>query len=380
MKKFVVMCALALAVATILSVTFRPVPIEQKLIQIQTQDLLNDFPDITNQPLNVRAVLLDLADEPLLITKAKAAFIRYPNMAPSIFALYGHEPEFQDILRRHGEVVLPPINYFHSQPIYSIEFINQADQRYQAFKQLMSNIPKNTDESDTTNRYQSLSAQQRGRYAINFIHAEGHDFLGQFLVDEQGDTQWLNIERILEGTNQIFTSGINSLEKKYRVGEDITAADVGWASLDILILSGAVKALNIGRRAAATTKNVSRGTAVTTKNAGLASRSATFTARLSKSGRLVLKSARYAKWPTIISAGYLVIKHPSVINDVLAGLANALGYPVLLIQLLGWFLLLLPLLYLSRWLLWILSPLLMGILRSTLWLIVKMSGRKEQYF
>ncbi|MGO4998450.1 hypothetical protein [Oceanisphaera sp. W20_SRM_FM3] len=365
MKKLLIICGLALLLATVFSVAVRPVPIEQKLIQIQAADVLKGFPGIEEEPVRIQAILLDLAEDPLLRVKAQAAFIRYPDMARSVFSLYGKEPEFQEILRRYGETVLPPIHHFQTRPIYTLELINQADQGYQAIKQFFSGVPKNADTpSAAQDQHPRLSSEERGWYAVNFIKSEGHDFLGQFVVDDQGQTQWVVTERMLEGVNQFFTSGIRSLETKYRAGEELTAGDFGWASVDVLILSSAVKVLNMGRAAAVTTQSASR-----------ASRSAALAARVTQGGRMVLSSARYAKWPLVLGTGYLMIAHPSLVSDLLAGVADVLGYPVLAVQLVGWLLLLIPVLYLGSWLLWLFGPLLMMLLRATHFMLARLSGR-----
>lgn len=370
-KKLLLICGVALLLAAVLSVAVRPVPIEHRLIHIQAGDVLQGFPGIAEEPVKVQAVLLDLADDPLLLVKAQAAFIRYPNMARSVFSLYGKEPEFQEILLRYGETILPPIHHFITHPINTIELMNQAGQRYQAIKQYFSAPPKsdsaNSASISAPDRYQALSPEQRGWYAVNFIKHEGHDFLGQFVVDTQGETRWIVTERMLEGLNQFFTGGIRSLETKYRAGEEVTAEDIGWASVDVLVLTSAVKVLRMGRAAAVTTQGASRG-----------ARSAALAARASQGGRMVLNGARYAKWPLVIGAGYLVITHPSLVSDLLAGVADVLGYPVLAVQFAGWLLLLIPALYLGSWLFWLVAPLLMGVLRLAHFMLAKLSGRAKR--
>jgi hypothetical protein len=77
---------------------------------------------------------------------------------------------------------------------------------------------------------------------------------------------------------------------------------------------------------------------------------------------MVLRSARYAKWPAIVAAGYLVIAHPSLISDLFSGIASVLDLPELAVQFAGWFLLLIPVLYLGSWLLRLLPPLMNGLL------------------
>ncbi len=365
MRKLLLICSLALLVAAIVSIASRPVPIEQKLIQVHASDVLAGFPAIEKEPVDVQAVLLDFASDPLLLLKAEAAFIRYPEMARVIFPLYGAEPEFRDILRRYGENILPPIHHFVSRPIGSIEMMSKAAQKYRAAKEFFIGAPDDqTSGNQARKQPGELSPEERGWYAVNFIQSEGHDFLGQFIVDAEGETQWVGTERLMEGLNQFFASGVRNLEINYRSGEEVTPSDIGWASVDVLVFASALKVLRMGRAAAATTKGASRGT-----------RSAAFAARVTQSGRMVLSSARYAKWPVIIGAGYLVIAHPSLISDALAGVADVLGYPRWVVQFLGWLLILIPTLYLGSWLLWLIAPVIMSLLRSAIFLVAWLSGR-----
>lgn len=360
---------MATLMAAVFSIIAKPVPIEQKLINIHARDVLGDFPGIEQESVETQAILLDMSDDPLLLLKAQAAFMRYPDMARKLFPLYAAEPEFQDILRRYGEDVLPPIQHFVSRPISTIEWMNSASRQYQAARRFFTGTPEtSTPDSQLSNEREELSPEERGWYAVNFIQSEGHDFLGQFIVDSQGGTQWIGTERVLEGVNQFFASGIRDLERNYRLGNEITAGDVGWASVDVLIFASAVKVLRVGRAAAVTTKGASRGT-----------RSAALAARVTRSGKMVLSSARYAKWPLIIGAGYLVIAHPSIINDLFAGVADVLGYPVAAVQFVGWLLLLIPALYIGSWLLWLLAPLLMALLRAMSHLVATLSGRRHRH-
>ena len=366
MKKLLLICSMALLMAAVFSTIAQPVPIEQKLINIHARDVLGDFPGIAQESVEIQAILLDMSDNPLLLLKARAAFIRYPVMARNLFPLYAAEPEFRDILRLYGEDILPPIQHFVSRPISTIEWMNKIAGSYEAFKQFFFDAPE--AESQALANVKELSPEERGWYAVNFIQSEGHDFLGQFIVDNQGATKWIGTERVLEGVNQFFASGIRDLERNYRSGNEISAGDIGWASVDVLVFASAVKVLRVGRAAAVTTKGASRGT-----------RSAALAARVTRSGKMVLSGARYAKWPLMIGAGYLVITHPSIINDLFAGVADVLGYPVIAVQFLGWLLLLIPALYIGSWLLWLLAPLLMALFRALSHLVAALSGRRHRH-
>jgi hypothetical protein len=346
---------MALLMAAVFSTIAQPVPIEQKLINIHARDVLGDFPGIEQESVEIQAILLDMSDDPLLLLKAQAAFMRYPVMARDLFPLYAAEPEFRDILRLYGEDILPPIQHFVSQPISTIEWMNKIAGSYEAFKQFFFDAPE--AESQAIANVKELSPEERGWYAVNFIQSEGHDFLGQFIVDNQDATKWIGTERVLEGVNQFFASGIRDLERNYRFDNEITAGDVGWASVDVLVFASAVKLLRAGR-----------AVATTTRGAGLSTRSAALAARVTGAGRMALRSARYARWPMVIGAGYLVIRHPAVISDMLAEVADLAGVPAWLMQWAGWTLILLPLLVLARWLLIPLAVLLRALVPVLLWL------------
>jgi hypothetical protein len=132
------------------------------------------------------------------------------------------------------------------------------------------------------------------------------------------------------------------------------------------VFASAVKLLRVGRTVAVGTRSASAGT-----------RSAALTARLIGGGRLALNSARYAKWPLLLGGTYLVITHPSLINDFLAELAAVAGIPAWLVQIVGWFLLLLPVLFLIRTLLWFAMPFIKTGLWSTSRLLARVSGKSQ---
>jgi len=315
--------------------------IEERLIRIQAEETLREFPRIESEPLEVQAALLDMADDELLLLKARAAYLRYPTMTREIFPVYGPEPEFREILRLYGENILPPIHYFLSNPVDSIELMNDLATQYQAAVEFFTGSGKTDTDAATqksTPSKEKLTREERGWYAVRFIQEEGHDFLGQFVVNDQGDIIWVRTERVLENINQFFASGIRNLEIQHRTGEDVSAADVGWASVDVLVFASALKVLRAGRAVAVSSRSAAAGT-----------RSAALGARLANSGRMLMTTARYAKWPAVVGVGYLVVTHPGIINDVLAEVSEILGYPAKLVQFLGWMLILLPVLYIGSW-------------------------------
>ena len=365
MKSRFIIFAVAALLAIVISLTSSAVPLEEKLISIHVIERLSEFPGIENESIELQAALADLADDPLLVLKAKAAMFRYPAMARNLLPIYGSSTEFQQILREYGESVLPAIHYFFSNPINSIEWMSKAGKQYESIKSWFVNSEDDSADSKLASELaQSLTPTDRGWHAVQYIRAEGYDFIGQFFVNPEGQVEWIVTERVMEGLTQFFSSGIRQLETRYKMDEQIKASDIGWASLDVLVFASAVKVLRVSRNIAVTTQTASRGT-----------RSAALTARVISGGRLVLNGARYAKWPLLLGAAYLVFTHPSLINDFLAEIAGIIGLPAFIVQFLGWLLLLLPALILIRSILWFVMPFIKTGLWSFSLLLARISGR-----
>jgi len=361
LKKALRICLLASLVAIFVSYRSDPVPVDHKLISIQAQEKLSHFSGLKDEPIELQAALIDLGDDPLVLLKAEAALMVYPEMARSIFPLYASEPEFRRILRRHGEQALPPVHYFLQNPVSTVEWMNTASAQFQRARNYFNGLRgQPVDPQLQQPGSDSLAPAERGWYAVNFIDREGADFLGQFQVSPEGDVQWVQTERITEGLTRFFTGGIRQVESGYRMYGEVTASDIGWASVDVLVFASAVKILRAGRAAAKT----SQGARVSTRSAALA-------ARVTGSARLLFGSARYAKWPAVIGVGYLVVAHPSLINDFFAGVAGVLGIPALAMQILGWLIILVPGFYILSWLLWPTIALLRGLLGA----LYRLSGR-----
>ncbi|MGC8121226.1 hypothetical protein [Marinobacter sp. VGCF2001] len=306
----------ALAGAVLIAVSLKPQPIEERMVRLQAQDAFGAGSGLLQQPLAIQALLLDYRDDPLLLLKARAALHVYPEDARFLMELFGTEAEFQKALSAHGEYLIPPVMHFYRASVGSVELINRV-----------------------AGTGRPLSAAERAWYAINFVNKEGQDFTGQFEVGPDGKVHWIWTERISEGLVQFFTRGIRTLESRYRTDQPIRAEDVGWAAVDVLLIGSAAKFLKAGRAAA----SASRGATVS-------ARSAAYSSRLARAGRMASIMVSNARWPAIAALAYVVVKHPALLNDLFAGIATVLGVPPWAVQVPAWFLVLLPLLLLTRWL------------------------------
>jgi hypothetical protein len=335
----------ALAGAVGLSFSMTTMDPEERLVRVQAAEEYGQDSIVAAQPADIQALLLDYRSDPLLALKARAALLVYPADTRRLLRLYGTEPEFRRALAEHGEHLVPPVTYFYRHPVGSVEAMNRLARAWQATTRMVRGYL----DQDSSGQQQppdsgELTPEQRGWYAVNFALEEGQDFTGQFVVAPSGNIEWLWTERIMENAVQFLTSGIANLEERYRTDQPIGAADIGWAAVDAVIIGSSVKLLKAGRAAAVTTRSASLGT-----------RSAAFSARMARVGRMASVLVRNGKWPALVALGYVAIRHPGLLNDVFAGVADMLGMPPWIMQVAGWFLVLMVLMFVLR-LLWRLGP------------------------
>lgn len=364
MKTLCVAAVLALLTALLIAGLHQPRPLETQLMRLQVQQALPEMAsELDGESAALQALFLSYANDPVLLAKARVARLRYPEMAPPILLDFGDNPSFQDVLRRYGEDVLLPIHYFLHNDVFTLElmrgFNETARSSLGALRRLWGERAPLQDRAASG----ALTGEERAWYAIHFIAAEGYDFLGQFVMNARGQVAWIQTERVLEGINQFFASGIRGLETKIRRDETVGAGDIGWAALDVAIGVSAFKLLRVGKAGAMGARSMN-----------FSQRSAALGAGLWRGTVIGTRLVKYGA-PAVLA--YVAIRHPSVINSLLGSAAERLGLPVPLAQVLGWTLVLLPVLLVLRWLIGPLAWLMMGLARSLAWTHRRLSGRRQ---
>ncbi len=327
--------AAVLLVAFTISLASKPLPFEERLVELQVQRANPELAlSVADEPLEVKAVILDYEDNPILQLKAHAALLRYPHLVREILPLYGDEPEFQDILLLYGDSIFPPIHYFLHNEVLSLSVVHYARTRIDSMRDRWRS---GTDTALPAAVREGVTPEQRGWYAIGFIREEGHDFVGQFVVGEDGAPQWIQSERFLEAATSFLAGGFRDLEVKLRSGQEVTGVDYGWAALDALVVVGTVKLVRMGRAATAAGRPMS-----------LSTRTVALTSRVARSGKL--HWLRHGTVPALLVTAYVVVTNPQLISDLLAATAALLGIPEFLGLFLGWSLILLPVFTIGYWL------------------------------
>lgn len=319
---------LSLLIAATFVIFWRPVPLEEQMVQLQLDQIVpNRSHALRALPPELGALLIEYADDPLLLLQAQTALTRHPIMARKVMLSYGDEPDFRLVLREYGATAIPPIHFFMHNEVRTVAVMQQAGALADKVRALVG-----LGEAGTSG--QTLAPElERGWFAIAFVHAEGHSFIGQFVLDMNDEVHWLQSERLLEGINAFFASGIRNLERRHRQGQDIRARDIGSATIDIVIgvsMFKLVKAIRSGR--------------IASQPASFSTRSVALAPVLVRQGTV---ASRLLRIGAPLAAGYLMIRHPSLINSGFAWLAERLNLPAALVQFAGWSLLLMALLYLA---------------------------------
>ncbi|MDX9836275.1 MAG: hypothetical protein RBT39_01775 [Azoarcus sp.] len=364
-----------LAAALALGVMFlwKPAPIETQLLRVQLTRQLPAYANaLSVEPLELQALFLDYSSDPLLVGKARLALLRYPQMTRPVLEHYGAEPLFQQALKDYGDQAIPPIYYYLTHELASIavrkhaeDLAASAELKWRNLWGQGTEVPQAGAQPDEPTA--AMTPERRGWYAVGFILEEGHDFLGQFAVNADGDVHQIQSERVLEALNSFFAGGVRGLESRYRRSEPVELGDVGWAGVDLAVGISALKVLRMGRAARA-------GAGVRTSAGGLSERSAALGSSLLRGSAIGLRVAKYG---APFALGYIVLRHPSVLNALFREVAEALGAPVPLIQTVGWTLALLPLLLLAQLLLRPLAALLSVSATSLRWIESVFRGRSR---
>jgi len=331
----------AFAAALGISLSWKPASYVEQLIRIQAEQELGGVdPRIRDEPVQVQAMLLDYAGDRELALKAWIALAKYQGSARDILVRYGSEPEFKDILRTYGDTVIPVIQYFRDNDVWSVSAMDATAKAVDAVKEWWKQVTENGPASPgpaALPKPVPLGPDERGWYAVHFIKHEGHNFLAQFAVNKDKKAVWNQTDRIVKASTAFFTSGVRNLEAKHDLGENITAMDAFWAGLDVALVALPAKLLISGKAVARSGGELN-----------LATRTRLFAPRL-VSGSQAFK--RFGAYGAMAATVYIVVTNPSLLNSVFAEVADLIGVSPWVVQVAGWSILIAVALFVLSWLL-----------------------------
>ena len=348
---FIVLVAMALA--GLFSQTASHEPFEETLVRLEVERALPALePTFQEESAEINALFLHYASDQALWMSAALAILRHGDIARSTLLDYGLSPQFQQVLVRFGADAVLPISYFRDHDVTTLRAQHWIGERYQQVSRWWGDEPSDSDElgdADVEVAMAELTPLRRGQMGIALLDSNGHGLLNQFVVDDEGNVAWLQGERLVSGVGDFFTSGLRDLESQWRRGEAIGASDLGWAGVDLLVMASAVKVLRTGRAARAA------------RVGGVEAQAARMGVRqgiVATSGRFATLP-RMAKVAAVAATAYVVIRHPSLVSALGANLSQWLGWPTWLGQFLVWLIVLLPVMFIARFIYrWLLTPLL----------------------
>ncbi|RUR26059.1 hypothetical protein ELY33_17460 [Vreelandella andesensis] len=350
----------AVVIAGLLSVAASHEPFEDKLVRLEVERMLPALePGLQQESAAINSLFLSYASDQALWMSASLAILRHGDIARSTLLDYGLSPQFQQVLVRFGADAVLPISYFRDHDIASLRAQHWIGERYQQVSRWWSDESAagiEMDEADIETAIAKLTPYRRGQMGIALLDSNGHGLLNQFVVDDDGNVEWLQGERLVSGVGDFFTRGLRDLESQWRRGEAIGISDLGWAGVDIFVMASTVKVLKAGRAA-----RTARFGSVEAQGARAGLRQGVVA-----SGGRFAALPRMAKVAAVATTGYVVIRHPSLVSALGANFSQWLGWPIWLGQFLVWLMVLLPVLIIGRFVYrWILTPL--------LWLLVPLA-------
>jgi hypothetical protein len=187
-------------------------------------------------PLSVQYT--DSADLKLLFVCLKyglgayEAAQRYPEAAAKVFAVYGEDDAFQEVLARYGHPVIPVIAFF----------VENGSREFQV-RQALGDALRIWTGPKPKWAPSDITREQIGLLAIHSLTERGNEMLAEFeIVDGQAKRKPMT--RFFLGLKEVFFGGVADIETILVRGERLPSwKEAGFATLDVAIVSGVVGAV-----------------------------------------------------------------------------------------------------------------------------------------
>lgn len=293
---------------------------DDRLIDIAAKDSLSpDVYRLSRKAPAMQALLLDVAADRDITAKVSLGLEKYGEPGRDVLEAYGKDLMFRDQLRRYGEGIIPVIAYFRAHDIGTLRARYKAARVVATVKKaLETRLGGKKLGTETETPPAPYDAALRGLHAIERIHRDGHNFLGQFNVDGQGVAHWSQTERALESLEALLFGNVRALEQRHDLCKTSNLADYVGAGADVLVVASAAKALIFLKSA--------RAASATARGVGVVDR-----VKLSGGKALAdeVLGRSFVRWGAKVRATYVMVAHPSLANAVAIDWGRWLGLPAL---------------------------------------------------
>jgi hypothetical protein len=158
---------------------------------------------------------------------------RYPEAAAKVFAVYGEDDAFQEVLARYGHPVIPVVAFFVEHGSREFQFRHALGDALQ--RMWTGHTPK-WGPADITR-------EQIGLLAIHSLKNRGNEMLAEFEIVD-GKAKRKPVTRFVLGLKEFFFGGVADIETILVRGERLPSwKEAGFATLDVAIVSGVVGAV-----------------------------------------------------------------------------------------------------------------------------------------
>src|SRR3546814_17344408 len=97
---------LALFAALLITLLFKPKPLEAQLLHLQLEQTMPEYAQaLAPEPAELQALFLVYADDPVLSAKARLALLRYPEIARTILLMFGDRRELKEVVCKYWKSV-----------------------------------------------------------------------------------------------------------------------------------------------------------------------------------------------------------------------------------------------------------------------------------
>ena len=270
----------------------------------------------------LQALFLDASRKPQLLAKMQFAMQNYPADARDVLIAFGGYEEFRKALLDYGEQIVPVIGYFQKNELKSMKL------RFEAGRGWDGILGKGRGDPDKI-----YGPEYRGLFAIEAIRLDGHSFLAQFRIDDQKNVIWLITPQVTTFITDFFTSGMATVEEKIRLRQKVSPADMAWGAADVVVGAAFFKWLK-GLKAIDAGATAGRGA----HQAAMVDKAAV------SAGKVLTRDgvATALKLSGNAAAIYLTARHPDLISGLFEDIGGKLGLSPFFSKLIGWSLLLSP--------------------------------------
>src|SRR5215468_4989859 len=158
---------------------------------------------------------------------------RYPATAAKVFAVYGEDETFQQVLDRYGPQVIPVVAYF----------VENGSREFQIRQALGEALQQMWEGKKPKWQLADITREQIGLIAIYHLDRRGHEMLAEFEI-VGGVAKRKPLARFFLGAKDLLLGGVGDMETILVRGERLpTWKEVGFAALDITLVAGGVGAV-----------------------------------------------------------------------------------------------------------------------------------------